>query len=60
MKLKMKEMGGAVALVVTGARQEIIIVEENGCFTVEMVNVAPEQAQEQETHVEVTADMPVV
>ena len=61
MKLKMTENNGIIALVVTGTRQEIIIVEENGCLTIEMVNVTPEQAQEeQRMQEEVTADMPVI
>lgn len=41
MKVKMKEHNGAVVLVVTGAAQEIIITEEDGCFAIEMVNTTP-------------------
>jgi len=41
MKVKMKEHNGVVALVVTGAGQEIIITEEDGCLAVEMVNTVP-------------------
>ena len=41
MKMKMKEHNGAIALMVTGTRQELIITEEDGCFVVEMVNTTP-------------------
>jgi len=53
MKMKMKEHNGAVALMVTGTRQELIITEEDGCFVIEMVNAdsapapAPVHVQEE-------------
>ena len=40
MKMKMKEHNGAIALMVTGTRQEIIITEEDGCLVIEIVNTA--------------------
>ena len=48
MKLKMKEYNGAVALVVSGVCQDLIIIEENGGFTIEMVNTAPMPMHEPE------------
>jgi len=63
MKLKMTQHNGAIALVVTGTRQEIIITEENGCFVVEMVGTTPMPAPTlvhvQEEHEE-TVDTPTV
>jgi len=40
MKMKMKEVNGAIALVVSGTRQQIIITEEDGCFVIEMADTA--------------------
>jgi len=40
MKMKMTERNGAVVLVVAGARQQLTIVEENGCFTIEVADIA--------------------
>ena len=40
MKMKMKEHNGAIALMVTGTRQELVITEEDGCFVIEIVNTA--------------------
>ena len=52
MKLKMKEHNGAIALVVSGAGQKLIIVEENGGFTIEMVNTVNQDEN-------CTAEMPM-
>jgi len=38
MKLKMTQHNGAMMLTVSGAQQQLIITEENGCFVIEMVN----------------------
>jgi len=40
MKVKLKGHNGAVALVVSGTRQEIIITEEDGCFIIEVADTA--------------------
>jgi len=40
MKMKMKEVNGAIALVVSGTKQQLIITEEDGCFVIEMVDTA--------------------
>ena len=37
MKVKLKGHNGAMALVVSGTRQELIITEEDGCLIIEMV-----------------------
>jgi len=38
MKLKMTQHNGAMMLTVSGAQQQLIITEEDGCFVIEMVN----------------------
>ena len=38
MKVKLKGLNGAIALVVSGSRQEIIITEEDGCFAIEVAD----------------------
>jgi len=67
MKLKMIEHNGAVKLIVAGTRQKLIIMEECGCFVVEMVNTSsapthmPTPASVAEhVQVEETTDMPAV
>ena len=42
MKVKLKGHNGATALVVSGAKQEIIITEEDGCFIIEVADTAHE------------------
>ena len=66
MKLKMTQHNGAMMLTVSGAQQQLIITEENGCFVVEMVNTAPSAPANvpvpvtvQEEHEEIT-DIPAV
>ena len=41
MKMKMTQHNGTMVLTVSGARQQLIITEEDGCFVIEMVNTAP-------------------
>jgi len=50
MKVKMKAHNGAIALVVSGASQELIIVEENGGFVIEMMNITAPKVEEEESH----------
>ena len=38
MKMKMTQHNGAMVLMVSGAHQQLIITEEDGCFVIEMVN----------------------
>ena len=40
MKLKMMQQDGATVLVVSGTQQELIISEESGCFTLELLEKA--------------------
>ena len=42
MKVKLKGHNGAMALVVSGTKQEIIITEEDGCFIIEVADTARE------------------
>jgi len=67
MKLKMTQHNGVMMLTVSGAQQQLIITEENGCFVVEMANTdstpvhPPKPAPIAEpVQVEETADIPTV
>jgi len=40
MKMKLKEHNGAITLIVSGTKQQLIITEEDGCFAIEVVSVA--------------------
>ena len=42
MKVKMMQQDGSMALVVSGAVQDLVIKEEDGCFSVEWLAKAPE------------------
>jgi len=41
MKLKMMQHNGAMVLMVSGERQELIITEEDGCFSLELLEKVP-------------------
>jgi len=65
MKLKMTQHNGAMMLTVSGAQQQLIITEENGCFVIEMVNTPSAPAHTptpvaEPVQVEETADIPAV
>ena len=46
MKLKMTKHNGAMALVVSGERQQLIITEENGCLILELLDATPSLTME--------------
>jgi len=40
MKMKLKEHNGAITLIVSGTKQQLIITEEDGCFAIEVASMA--------------------
>jgi len=40
MKMKLKEHNGAITLIVSGTKQQLIITEEDGCFAIEVASTA--------------------
>ena len=40
MKMKVKEHNGAITLIVSGTKQQLIITEEDGCFAIEVASMA--------------------
>jgi len=59
MKVKLKGLNGAIALVVSGSRQEIIITEEDGCFVIEVADVAHYYPAHAPESASATVPMPV-
>ena len=39
MKMKVKEHNGAITLIVSGTKQQLIITEEDGCFAIEVASI---------------------
>ena len=60
MKLKMMQHNGAMVLMVSGERQELIISEDGGCFTIELVNTAHFAAEDVQEDARVANVLPLV